>query len=232
MLIDRIYKKVQTFVNTELRGNVSPSEFNLFLHDAIQSRNEEYFYDISRLVNKENRGYMPNFLENLPDRYREKVAHYLVEDVVLSLVVNTTNKYALPADYRYIDEVSINGNTSFEITKSNKEFNIVKALATKQFPVMVQVANTIKVSPATIEAVTISYLRKVKIPRWTFTVVNGAELFNPSANDFVDADIHPSEEDEIVSRVLMRFGVNLKEQDIQAYTMNKDNADFNQENQV
>jgi hypothetical protein len=232
MLIDRIYKKVQTFVNTELRGNVSPSEFNLFLHDAIQNRNEEYFYDISRMVNKENRGYMPNSLENLADRYREKVAHYLVEDVTLVLVTNTTNKYTLPADYRYIDEISINGNTSFEMTKDNKEFNIVKALATKQFPVMVQVANTIKVSPATLEAATISYLRKVKIPRWTFAVVNGAELFNPSANDFVDADIHPSEEDEIVSRVLMRFGVNLKEQDIQAYTMNKDNIDFNQENQV
>lgn len=232
MLIDRIYKKVQTFVNTELRGNVSPSEFNLFLHDAIQDRNEEYFFDISRFVNKENRGFMPNFLENIADRFREKVSHYLVEDVALALENAKTDKYVLPADYRYIDEVSIGGNTSFETTKSSKEFNIVKALATKDYPVMFQTGKTIKVFPATLEGVTISYLRTINIPKWTFTVVSGAELFNPSANDFVDADIHPSEENEIVRRVLMRFGVNLKEQDIQAFTMNQDNADFNQNNQV
>mgnify|MGYP000580853665 CR=1 FL=1 len=230
LLIDRIYSAVKFFINTDVRGNVTPSEFDIALNDAILSRNEEYFYDISRLVNRENRGLMPNFLENIADRYREKVSHYLVDETPLALVSGADNKYDLPEDYRYIDEISIGGVTSFEECKSSKEFNIVKTQATSQYPVLVKIANTIKVYPATEEDVTITYLRKIKFPKWTHVKVNGAELFNPSANDFQDADIHPSEENEIIRRVLMSFGINLKEQDIQQFTASKENVEFNQNN--
>lgn len=228
-LIDRIYSTVKFFVNTDVRGNVTPSEFNLALFDAIQGRNEEYFPEIARNVNRQNRGLIPNFLENIADRFREKVNHYLKEDD-LTLVATSTNKYTLPVDYRYIDEISIGGNTSFEECKSSKEFNIVKSLATSQYPALLKISNEIKVYPETAEVVSITYLRTINFPKWTHIVVNGAELFNPSANDFVDADIHPSEEYEIVRRVLLSFGINLKEQDIQQVAMAQENTDFNQDN--
>ena len=230
LLIDRIYSAVKFFINTDVRGNVTPSEFDIALNNAIQDRNEDYFYDISRLVNRENRGLMPNFLENIADRNREKVSHYLVDETPLVLVSGSDNKYTLPEDYRYIDEISIGGVTSFEMCKDSKEFNIIKTHATSQYPVLVKIGNTIKVSPATTEDATITYLRQPKFPKWSFVKVNGAELFNPSASDFQDADIHPSEENEIIRRVLMSFGVNLKEQDIQQYSMNKENTEFNQTN--
>jgi uncharacterized protein YpuA (DUF1002 family) len=65
---------------------------------------------------------------------------------------------------------------------------------------------------------------------WTYNVVGGAELFNPSANDFQDIDLHPSEENNVIVRVLLRFGVNLKENEIQQAINAKDNLDFNQLN--
>ncbi len=212
LLIDRIYQKVKALVNTEGNGNVSPEEFNVLLHDSIQGRVEEYFFDLGRAFNKQNRGLMPNFLANVPEMIQEKVNHYLVDEADLTLTSGETNRYDLPEDYRYIDEVSIGGNTSFQDCRSSKDFNIVKQCATSQYPIVMVAGQTLKVYPETVEDVTISYLRTVNFPKWTYTVVSGVELFNPSANDFVDADIHPSEEDEIVRRVLMKFGVNLKEQ--------------------
>ncbi|AGO48624.1 virion structural protein [Cellulophaga phage phi18:3] len=229
-LIDRIYSTVKFFVNTDVRGNVKPSDFDKALFDAIQGRNEEYFSDISRFINKQNRGLMPNFLENLADRFREKVNHYLVDEEDLVLVSGSTNKYVLPENYRYIDEISIAGTTSFEECKSSKEFNIVKTLATTQYPALLKVGNTIKIYPETTETVSITYLRTVNYPKWTNVVVNGTALFNPSASDFSDADIHPSEEFEITRRVLLSFGINLKEQDIQQVAMAQENTDFNQDN--
>lgn len=228
-LIDRIYSTVKFFINTDVRGNVTPAEFNIALFDAIQGRNEEYFADISRFINRQNRGLMPNFLENIADRYREKVNHYLKE-FDLTLVSGSTNKYNLPPDYRYIDEISIAGNTFFEECKNSKEFNIVKNLATSQYPALLKTGNVLKVYPETTEGVSISYLRTINFPKWTYVVVNGAELFNPSANDFVDADIHPSEEFEITRKVLLSFGINLKEQDIQQISLAQENTDFNQDN--
>ena len=91
--------------------------------------------------------------------------------------------------------------------------------------------NVLSIAPATdTDTVTLSYLRQIKYPKWTYTTIDDVELFNPDAADFQDADIHPSEENEMVRRVLMAFGVNLKENDIQAFTMQEENTDFNQNN--
>ena len=232
LLIDRIYQKVKTFVNTEVNGNVSPEEFNLVLHDAIQSRVDEYFFDLNRAVNRENRGLVSNFLENVPDKIREKVDHYLVDEKPLTLVSLQTDKYKLPDDYKFIDEILIGGSTSFEMCRSSKDFNILKSVATSQYPIVMLSSGVLKVYPETAEDVTITYIRTIKYPKWTYTVVSGVELFNPSANDFEDADIHPSEENEVVRRVLMGFGVNLKDTDIQNFTMNQENTEFNQDNTI
>lgn len=231
MLIDRIYQKVKTFVNTDGRGNVSPAEFNLFLHDAIQSRNEEYFHDINRLINRQNRGLITNALDNVADRYREKASHYLVSGVAeyISPVL-----YELPEDLRYIDTIG-EDISQFEFCKDNRKFAITKRFANAKNPIFTIINNQIKVFPAVVDennapteqGLPITYLRTIKFPRWTYAVIGEAEIFNPSALDFQDADIHPSEEDEIVSRVLARFGINLKAEDVQKYAQEEDSKEFN-----
>lgn len=226
-MIDRIKKKVEFFINTEMRGNFTPGKFELALHDAIQSRNEEYFYDLNRLIVRENRGMLTSGLANIPDKYSEKILFYLEEKTIT--IAN--GRIALPDDWRYIDETEILGGEVFEFCRNKREFNIQKTLATEQYPIYTVIGNDIVISPSTITGdTTISYLRQPKYPKWTYTSVGDVELFNPDAQDFQDADIHPSEENEMVRRVLMSFGVNLKETDIQAFTMQEETKDFNQEN--
>lgn len=223
MLIDRICKKVKTFLNTDVRGNFDPTDFNLFLHNAIQERNEDIFPEITRLVNRENKGLVSNSLENTPDKYREKLLHYHKTSVLAA-------DRELPSDLRYIDSLEFADGTFLEFTKDSREFNIVKTIATLQYPIYTKSGSFIKIAPTYDGVVTISYLRKVKYPKWTYTKFEGVELFDPSKPDFQDADIHPSEEDEMVRRVLLGFGVNLKEEDIQAFTMNEAREDFKNEN--
>lgn len=395
MLIDRIYQKVKTFVNTEGRGNVTPAEFNLILHDAIQERNEDYFFQKNRQTNRENRGLVENGLANTVDRLDEKIQHYLTE----AFINQIGGYYPLPENYRYIDEVEVVksygfneniyqeyeewvGTTSGEITvdfedtenpfvgnlaikvtdaeedaeiimtrsanfnplnyqsisirvsltnvplgltstifnlsfktaadvlvmpvipltldmnlvgqyqlitvsipttsisisnlinetrkvvltvpapsgeiedpliselfiddfklqgrsfnlnsieptKDKKEFNILKTQVVEDFPIYLKIANNLIVEPNTQEQLKITYLRKPLFPKWTYTVVSNVEVFNPSANDFVDADIHPSEEDEMVKRVLISFGINLKDGELQQAVDNENAKEFNQQN--
>lgn len=394
MLIDRIYQKVKTFVNTEGRGNVTPAEFNLILHNAIQARNEDYFFQKNRQTNRENRGLVENGLANTVDRLDEKIQHYLAE----AFINQTAGSYPLPSNYRYIDEVEIinyllkeniyqeyeewlgtkageitvdftndenpsignlaikvtdaeeaseiimtrsanfnplnyqsinirisltnvpRGLTStifnlsfktidnvlvmpaipinldmfvvreyqiitvlipttslsisnlinetrkvvltvpapseeieapfiselfiddfklqgraFEIntiepTKDKKEFNVLKTQAVEDFPIYLKIGNNLIIAPNTQEQLKITYLRKSLFPKWTYTVISNVEVFNPSANDFVDADIHPSEEDEMVKRVLIGFGINLKEVELQQAVGQETATEFNQQN--
>ena len=227
-MIDRIKKKVEFFINTEMRGNFTPGKFELALHDAIQARNEEYFYDLNRLIVRENRGVITGGIANIPDTYSEKILHYLEES---EPVTAENNRVELPSDWRYLDESEILDGGSMEFCRNKREFNIQKSLATTQYPVYTIIGKNILIAPIEdAEEVSISYLRNIKYPKWTYTKVNDVELFNPDASDFQDADIHSSEEDEMVRRVLMAFGVNLKESDLLSYTMQQESTDFNQDN--
>ena len=230
--IDRVYKTVLMFANSDIRGNVKPTDLRLALYDVVNEIVEEYFYEVNRMLNRENRGLINGGFENIPDRIREKILYFLKEDVVLNYAAPY---FELPADLRYIDSVFYQENNEVEFCKHNKEFklllNYTDTLPTNTNPIGLRIGNKIKVAPTTIvDEVTISYLRNPLIPNWTYTVVGGAELFNPSAPDFQDIDLHPSEENRVVLATLKRFGVNLKETDLTQMTAAREQIDFNQDN--
>ena len=230
--VDLVYKTVLMFANSDIRGNVKPTDLRLALYDVVNEIVEEYFYEVNRMLNRENRGLINGGFENIPDRIREKILYFLKEDVALTY---SAPYFELPTDLRYIDSVFYQDNNEVEFCKHNKEFklllNYADTLPTNTNPIGLRVGNKIKVAPTTIvDEVTISYLRNPLIPNWTYTVVGGAELFNPSAPDFQDIDLHPSEENRVVLATLKRFGVNLKETDLTQMTAAREQIDFNQDN--
>ena len=64
------------------------------------------------------------------------------------------------------------------------------------------------------EAFVVSFYKRTAIPNWTYVVVNGKALFNSTAADLQNFELHVSEEEDLVSRILMSAGVILKQQDI------------------
>ena len=61
-------------------------------------------------------------------------------------------------------------------------------------------------------------------------MIDDVEGFNPDALDFQDIDMHASEEDDIVSRLCVKFGINLKEQDLQMAGNNDEMQEDNKKN--
>jgi len=228
--VDRVYKTLLMLSNSDIRGNVKPSDLRLALYDVVNEICEDYFSEINRLINRENRGLMSSGLTNIPDRLREKIEHFS-NDIPLSF---SAGIFTLPSDYRYIDSIYYN-TTEVDVCKNAKEFNLVKnnsnLALTTEYPIYLKQGNTIKIAPSSIQTnVTASYLRKPLVPNWTYTVIGGAEIFNPSAPDFQDIDLHPSEENNVVLKTLKRFGINLKEENLQAIIQNTEQSEFNQDN--
>lgn len=227
-MINRIKQTVQDFLNTENRGNFQPEVFNRLLHNSVQECFEDLFYEANRIINRQNRGLINGGIENITDKIRERIQHYLQDGTMTYNV----DHFTYPDDVRYFDGVFYNGEF-VELCKSQKEFNILKSTnPTEEYPIGVKVGEKIKILPITItDNVTFSYLRNPIRAKWTYEVVNCAELYNPDANDFVDVDIHPSMEVDVTIKVLKAFGINLKEQDIQAITTRIEAESYNQENQ-
>lgn len=228
-MIDRIKRTVESLLGTDHRGNFSPSKFDTILNFVVMNKFEELFFEVNRLLNRQNRGLINGGLENLPDKVREKIEHYIEPYTAMTYV---GPHFTFPSDLRYFDTILYNDDAMVELCKSNKEFKILEtANPTEEYPIGLKQGNTLQIRPSTILSdVTVSYLRNPRQAKWTYTIVDDVEIYNPSAVDFVDVDIHPSEEDDIVIRVLQGFGVELKEQDIQQIAQADKLTEFQQEN--
>jgi hypothetical protein len=228
MLIDRIYQKVKSIINTEVRGNVEAQDFNNFIHNAIQERYEFLFSEFNRHLNSQERGLQSNGLENLPDKISEKILHYHKID---TLPYDSDSTRNAPSDLKYLDSIELADGTDLEVCRRKKEFQHLKGVATSQYPIVFRSGSLFWIYPGTSETMTISYLRKPDVPKWTFIDDgSGNAMFNPSAGDFSDADIHPSEEFEMIRLVLKQCGVNLKEQDLTQYAMGEEEKEFRNDN--
>ena len=230
-MIDRVYQTVRMLANSELRGNIKPADFNKALFNVMTEKVEEYPFELSKWHNRENRGLVGNGQENIPDLIQEKMDHFLAK---ASLTYNG-GIFTLPNNLRYIDSILHQNKSEVERCKNASEFNHLRKFKHTQpslsYPIGLRAENTIEILPATIiDEVTIYYRRTLKMPKWTYIVVGGAELFNPSAADFQDIDMHVSEEDDIVSRLLVKFGINLKEPDLQASGNADEAQEFNKQN--
>ena len=227
MLIDRIYKKVKTFINTDVRGNVTPVEFNLFLHDALQERQNELIGLINQHQNRANKGMSGSGLENIAENYRQILGNYL------SLTTATTNKngqITIPTNAVYVDIIENKNGVVFEQCANYNEFRVQKPNATSDFPLYIRFGSTIETYPiASQQAINISFIRKPITPNWTYQIISENELFNPSHPNFRDADAHPGEEDVLVVKVLKRFGINLKENEITAIASQTEQINIQQE---
>lgn len=226
-MIDIIFQTVKAFLNTNGRGNFKPVDFNLFLNNAVLEIYNLYITDINQKVNRENRGLINGGLENSADRVREKLQHYLNMETVSPV----GGAYTLPVDYKSIDVIKNALGASFEPCKNREEFEIIKnTVGTTEFPIYLKSGNTIETFPSTTDDLLIYYIRMPRFAKWTFLYIQNAEVFNPSAPDFVDVDIHPEDQTEVIVRVCQKFGVNLKENDITAYFQMKEAEKQQQQN--
>lgn len=230
-MIDRVYQTVKMLGNTEVRGNFKPADFDKALYLVILEKFDEYPFELNRALNRQNRGLISNGLANVPDDILEKMQHFSTE----AILAYATDRFVIPADCRDIDAILYLDKNEIVLAKNTKAFNHIAnfkhTAPTTSYPIGLRMGNKIKVLPATIIAdVKMYYLRNPLIPKWTYVVIDGVEIFNPSAGDFQDIDMHPSEEDDIITRVCIKMGINLKEPDLEASAIRKESEEFNQQN--
>lgn len=229
--IDLVYQTVKTLANTDVRGNAKPDEMRLLINLVVDEIIESYFSELEKAINRANRGSGGTALENIPKRIREKLLYFLKEEAM----TYNAPYFNLPSDYRYIDSISFN-DIDIEECKNMREFkaivNLQDTTPTEGYPIYIQLGDKIKVAPDTIDDnVFISYLRKHLVAKWTFTEVLGNEVFNPSAGDFQDIDLHSSELSNVILKTLLKLGINLKEQDLIQYMTQKEQMDYTKTNQ-
>ena len=237
--IDRVYQRVLFIANKEQRGYITPDEFNSFADQAQLEIFESYF--IKKFQTNAAPGTMDDY-SDIAANVDEKITFFdntyqftNEQRVDLGATNSSTNSpnylgFLYPPNFYRLGLVHVAGPQGFPITAdevTHKDLTYVNlsplTRPTATQPVFVRHEGGFRVFPLTIAGsdVEIIYVRRPIQPTWAHLAdPNGVPLYNSAASQ--DFEIHPSDEQELVYKILTLSGVAIKAADIAQFGQAKD----------
>jgi len=209
--INNVYQKVLAIANKEQRGYITPQEFNLFANQAQMEIFEQYFYDLNQfsriLGNDTTYADMVTLLNEKIDVFEK-----FRQDVTMS----SGGVGTLPTHYR-IGELSYNNSGTYvqiqKVNQNDLNHHINSPLLNPSVsrPIYINTSATaIQVYPTTITSgVTCNLISKPATVNWQYNVINNSALYTPTGT--VDFELHGSEEQTLVNKILQLAGVSIKD---------------------
>ena len=207
--VDTVYQRVLSILNKEQRGYVTPQEFNLFANQAQLDLFEQYFYDINQFGRMHGNDTEFSDMLNI---LNEKINIF---EVTAAMTHAGSGVWTVPANLYRIGTIIYN-NTEVERINKNEFLYINKSPLTKpsnERPVFVADSTGYKVyGTAPLETgVTCNYIKRPEQVIWNYLqpVINGVALYDSlNSQDF---QLHPSEETELVMKILELAGISTRE---------------------
>ena len=230
--VNSVYRVILSVLNKEQRGYLTPDQFNRLGKQAQLGLLDKSFYDYNRHLTRRNIQGVNSEYGDIADRIEEKI-DMLSKEASISLtngVYDTSN--LSDTIYKIIQLTTDNRATEVEQVKKSEltYMNSSKLTApTSDFPAYYLEGSNIKVFPTTTTSVTLDYIKKPADPSWAFTVGgNGQYIYNSSSS--VNFELHPSEETDLVVKILALAGVVIKDPTVIQIAQTEEAANFNQEN--
>ena len=223
--IDDVYQTVLALANKEQRGYITPQEFNLFAEHAQMDIFRQYFYflDRARKSIPNNTGYADTV-----EMVEEKISMFEVTDQVVTIsqtdgivpLSSFQDFYRLTmVAFRHDQDqkpVQATEVSMKELTQYNNS-TLIHSMSSK-YPYYTRLLNAdIKFHPLEMlnehggcEAL-ISYVKRPKRPNWTYLMSGENALYNSTAADHQDFELHHSEKELLVVKILQLAGINIKD---------------------
>lgn len=265
--VDKVYKVVLAIINKEQRGYLTPDQFNRLGRQAQLDLLEKSFYDYNRALTRRNVQGVNSEYGDIAEKIEEKIealttSNWLdfghadpdkgnVAQNEAWLVSNSDG----PIDPIYkILSVSTSGTTGrgriTQVERVKKsEFLYLNAsrltAPTQSFPVYYVEDSKLTIYPAGINEATIDYVKLPSDPKWGYTIVNNAYVYDgrtisdaeseegvnyKTYMGSTDFELHPSEETSLVIKILSLAGIIIKDPSVVQVAQNKETTEFNQQN--
>lgn len=214
-MINNVRNTVLSLLNKENRGYLTPLEFNLYADMAQLYIFENDFYDYSKSLIKQNNRLYNSEYSDIPKFLRERIDRFTK---FITLTYNASPKSFSYSDtdiYKVIN-LEYNGIDIEEVSKLYlNKLKISSVTPDEKYPIYTRLDKDFYVLPITIvNNVNCLCIRRPKTPNWTYTNVSGNPLFNPSAGDYQDFEIHPSQEVDLIIKILGYAGLTITSEQV------------------
>tara|TARA_R100000458_G_scaffold45225_1_gene43417 strand:- start:1361 stop:2062 length:702 start_codon:yes stop_codon:yes gene_type:complete len=229
--INKVYNKVLAIANKEQRGYIVPQEFNLFADLAQLEIFEQYFYDKNQFMRVHgNDGEYSDIIHNLNEKINifERTAS-----------VNANGQIQANDFYR-LGTVIFNGDTEVEEVEPHEILYMNKSplmAPTVTRPVYVRSTTPfmgimVQAYPSAANTnLTCTYIKKPTKPQWGYVVINDRAMYDGDSSVTTNFELHSSEENELVYKILKLAGVSMKRQDIATAGQGLETSQIQQEKQ-
>ena len=248
--IDSVYQKVLVLTNKEQRGYITPQEFNLLANQAQMEIFEQYFYDMEQLKRRNDDNYEYGTLDTL----FEKIAIFEISDRNIIITAGTPFNLAriTMGNFYKFGSISVNYNNNglveaervtIKQSKLLQKSPLTAGSITRPYCVLQQASaidnqlsvrflpNVAITDPANPPTASISYIRTPFLVSWGYVVVTSKALFDPNPNKTTHFELHPSDEVELVYKILKLAGVTIQREDIASAGQGLEAAQIQQEKQ-
>ena len=244
ILTDTVYQRVLALANKEQRGYITPQEFNLMADQAQLEILEQYFYDINQWGRQHgNNTAHSDMLTNL----EEKVSRFEKYDQLAEVGEGGGNVMtSLFEDIYRLEMVRVRYQAAEIVAAEEIQLNeLIKygesplGKWSKKRPVYTRYLGTInpeaiRIYPnpsfdTDIDKVYLSYIKTPATPNWVYVVINDKALYNSTTS--TDFELHPSEESELVYRILAFAGVAIEKPQLTQVAAGLEQAKVQQEKQ-
>jgi len=228
--VDTVYQKVLALANKEQRGYITPQDFNLFANQAQMEIFEQYFYDTN--IARKSQG-NDTVYADIDEMLEEKIQIFEDQDNPTAIATyspsSTNSNIKILPDYIYrVHRVEFL-DSSCEIVNTKDFRELVNATG------LLSPINSLKTGVVNIRnnrihlyiRVTgeydgigtyrtpsrIFYIRVPSKVNWTYVVINKQAMYDAN-NSTQDFELHASEENQLVNKILRLAGVSNQQPDI------------------
>tara|TARA_Y100001938_G_scaffold131919_1_gene189562 strand:+ start:230 stop:988 length:759 start_codon:yes stop_codon:yes gene_type:complete len=237
--IDSVYQKVLALANKEQRGYITPQEFNLFADKAQVEIFENYFHDMKTAYHKPKNDFKASDdIEVISEKlqiFKSANTGNTIQTGNNGTATNTINLNLLTVPVYRLESIMLDYNqvTPYgptvpknvevvELTRRENKYAESNPLtkATRGRPTYIREGNNyIKIfpMPEADDLLNFYYWRRPNKPTWGYVVVNGKALYN--YKNSTNFELHPSEEENLVTRILALAGIAMNKLNITQLAM-------------
>ena len=236
--VNFIRNSVLFIMNKSNLGFIGASELDIFCNLAQRDIYENLFFQYNQFVNKQNRRLTGSEYADIPKNIQEQIDEYATYSAVGEFVFNPsdetwsfTNNNLYRSENLSLVETATEKKVDVELVSKRQLNVLVNSDMTNpslMFPVYEKIGNKFKTFPLVPSGYSLElfYLRTPLAPKWTFNLVQGNPIYNPSASDLQDVDLHESLLIPFLTKVLNYAGLSVREPEIAQFVNSEEAKDF------
>ena len=161
--------------------------------------------------------YKNGILQTDPSEYSFNNSNNIVTFVTAPIVADVILVELLPSDFYRLGSVIYKDATEVQMVDRNEFYYIQKSpltKATESQPIFLYEDNKLLVYPTTISSdIQVSYIKKPNQVQWGYTTGNfGQFIYSPVSS--INFELHPSEQTDVISGILVYSGVIIQDPNI------------------